>query len=80
MEIVSVGEIERQYPDEWVLVEITRDHKDYRRARGRLLAHSQDRDTLTEPHRSFRAEHPNALLFEFYTGDLVADEDVSIVL
>lgn len=77
---VRIGEIEREHPDEWVLVEITRDHKDHRRARGRLIAHSPDRSDLDEPHRRFRAEHPDALLGEFYTGDLVVDKDVIIIL
>jgi len=80
MEIVTVGEIVRRYPDEWVLVEITRDHKDYRRVKGRVLAHSRDRDALIQPHHRFRTEHPDGRVFQFYAGPIVADEDVSIVL
>ena len=72
-EVVPYEEVERQYPDEWVLIEITRDHKDHRRVKGRLLAHSSDRAALDEPHRRFRGEHPDALLYEFYTGDIVAE-------
>lgn len=78
--ITTVEDIERQYPDEWVLIEIVRDHKDRRRVTGRLLAHNPDRASLFEPHRRFRVQHPDALLSEFYTGDIVAREDVSIVL
>ena len=80
MDIVTVAEIERQYPDEWVLLEITRDHKHHRRVAGRLLAHSPDRDALVDPHRRFRAEHPRAHLYTFFTGDLVADKDVVVIL
>ncbi len=79
-DIVTVAEIERRYPDEWVLVEITRDHKHHEQVAGRLLAHSAERDDLDEPYRRFRAEQPRARLFEFFTGDLVADKDVVVIL
>lgn len=79
MEIIRVAEIERRYPDEWVLLEITRDHKDHRRVAGRLLAHSPDRTALDEPYSRFRAEHPRARLYQFYTGDVLA-KDVTVVL
>ena len=79
MEIVTVARIEREHPDEWVLVEITRDHKDHRRMAGRLLAHSPDRATLDEPYERFRAEHPRARLYEFYTGDIVAPGGVAVL-
>ena len=79
MEIVTAAEIERRYPDEWVLLEITRDHKDHQRVAGRLLAHSPDRADLDEPYRRFRTGHPNDRLYEFYTGDLVA-EGFTVVL
>jgi hypothetical protein len=80
MEIVSVAEIEQRYPDEWVLLEITRDHKDPRRVAGRLLAHSPDRAAVHERHRRFRAEYPRARLYQFYTGALAADEGVTVIL
>ena len=78
-DVVTVAEIERRYPDEWVLVEIVRDHKHHERVAGRLLAHSADRDDLDEPYRRFRAEHPRAHLYEFYTGDVVP-EGVVVIL
>jgi hypothetical protein len=78
-EIVTVAEIERRYPDEWILLHITRDHKAHPRVAGRLLAHSANRADLDEPHRRFRAEHPNARLYEFYTGALVAEGFVAIL-
>jgi hypothetical protein len=76
----TVAEIERQYPDEWVLVEIVRDHKRHERVVGRLIAHSPDRAALVKPHRRFRAEHPSTRLYTFFTGDLVADKDVVVIL
>ena len=79
-DIITVAEVERRYPDEWVLVEIVRDHKHHERIAGRLLAHGPDRDALDEPYRRFRAEHPRTRVYQFFTGDVVADRGVSVVL
>ena len=78
-EIITVAEIERRYPDEWILLHITRDHKAHPRVAGRLLAHSPDRADLIEPHHRFRMEHPRARVYQFYTGALVAEGFVAIL-
>ena len=78
--IMTVAEIEQAYPDEWVLIEITREAKDHRRARGRLLAHSPDRADLDEPYQRFRADHPDTLVSEFFTGGEQIPEGVVVVL
>ena len=81
MKTMTVAEVQEQYPDEWVLIEITRDRKDPRRVRGQLLAHSPHRGDLNESHRRFSAERPHARFFQFYTGALVDEsEDVAIIL
>ncbi len=77
--IRTITEIEREYPDEWILLEITRDNRDYRRVAGRLLAHSPDRAALDEPYERFRADHPRAQTFELFTGDIVP-EGVVVIL
>jgi hypothetical protein len=77
--IRSVAELERAYPDEWILLEIIRDHRDYRRVAGRLLAHSPERTALDGPYEHFRADHPGARVFELFTGD-VAPEGVVVIL
>jgi hypothetical protein len=73
MDTMSVAEIERQYPDEWVLLEITRDHRQHHRVVGRLLAHGLDPADLDEPNQRARAERPQAHLYRFFTGALVAE-------
>ncbi|MGH2350392.1 MAG: hypothetical protein ACRDJN_02105 [Chloroflexota bacterium] len=78
-EIIMVAEIERRYPDEWVLLEITRDHKNHVKKVGRLLGHSRNRDELDEPFNRFRAAHPNARTYEFYTGDIVPKGFVAVL-
>ena len=79
MEIVTVAEVEQQHPNVWVLLEVVRDHKDHARVAGHLLAHSPDRADLEKPYRDYRAVHPRARLYEFYTGTLVAEGVAAIV-
>ena len=80
-ESLTVAEIERRYPDEWVLVEITQDQKRHEGVKGRLLAYSKHRHDVAGPHHRFRHEHPDAHLYEFFTGDLVPkDRDFVVVL
>lgn len=79
MASLTVGHIQQQHPDEWVLLAITRDDKDPRRVAGRVLAHSRDRAALDAPYHRFRAEQPRARVYEFFTGALVA-EGVTAVL
>ena len=76
---LSVAEIERQYPDERVRLEITGDHKRHERRAGRLIAHSPHRADLDEPYRRLRAEQPQVLTYVFYTGELVRDDAVVIL-
>lgn len=78
--ILRVAEIEQLYPDEWILLEITRDAKDSRRVAGRLLAHSRDRDDLDEPYEMFRADHPQRRVYEFFTGGDKVPDDVVVIL
>jgi hypothetical protein len=78
--IQTVAEIEREYPDEWILLEITRDAKDSRRVAGRLLAHSRDRADLSEPYDRFRADHPDTRVYRFVTGGEKIPEGVVVIL
>ena len=78
-DLMTVAEIERRYPDEWVLVEIVRDSKYHERKVGRLIAHSPDRGALHEEHMRYRPEHPGTHEYVFYTGDVVQD-GFSVVL
>lgn len=77
---VPYAEIERQYPDEWVLVEVVKPHSDYRRERVRLIAHSRNRDDLDEAYLNARTAAPKALLGTVYTGKVEIPEGVAVVL
>lgn len=76
---ITIADAYEHYPDEWVLMEITRDHNDYRKTWGKVIAHSTNRDDIDEPYRRFREDHPATLTFEFFAGDLVP-RDVVVVL
>jgi hypothetical protein len=78
--VVRYEEVEQQYPDEWVLVEVVKPHNDYRKERVRLIAHSPNRDDLDEPYWRERAAAPEALLGEFWTGKVEIPEGMSVVL
>jgi hypothetical protein len=79
VEIITVANAQRFYPDEWVRIEITRDNRDHQRIQGRLVGYSPERTVLEEPYRRFRAEHLNTQVYEFYTGALVADGVIAIL-
>ena len=79
-EVVPYEEVERQYPDEWVLVEVVKPHNDYRRQRVRLIAHSPNRDELDESYWRARAAAPKALLGQLYTGKVEMPEGMVAVL
>ncbi len=78
--IQTVAEIEREYPDEWVLLEITRDRKHHHRIAGRLLAHSRDRADLNEAYHQFRGDHPDTRVYQFFTGGEKIPEGVVVIL
>jgi hypothetical protein len=70
-EVLTVAEFERRYPDEWVLIEIVKDHRRPERVKGRLIAHTPDREGINEPYSRFRATHPETRTYQFFTGDLL---------
>jgi hypothetical protein len=78
-EVMTVAAIEQRYPDEWVALEITRDHKHPAKVRGRLIAHGPSPDDIHEPHLRFRAAHPEARTLQFFTGDVVAPGVVAVL-
>ena len=63
--------IERLYPDQWVVVEVTRVSRANQALAGRVLAHSPDEDEITGAAVRAREERPAADLWTFYTGELI---------
>ena len=78
-DVLTVADVERRYPDEWVAMEVIRKHKNDARTLGRVLFHSRERDAILAPLLRYRQAHPEAHLYHFFTGDLVP-EDAVVVL
>ena len=66
-----IATIERKYPDQWVLVEVTRVDRADQALAGRVLAYAADKGEITRQTIRAREEHPEADLWAFYTGDLI---------
>ena len=63
-----IATIERLYPDQWVVVEVTRISRANQPLAGRVLARSPDEDEITREAVKAREERPGAHLWTFYTG------------
>jgi hypothetical protein len=68
-----IATIERLYPDQWVVVEVTRESRSRGPLAGRVLAHSPDEHEITREAVKAREEHPGTQLFTFYTGALIPE-------
>jgi hypothetical protein len=71
--------IERLYPDQWVVVEVTRASRSRGPLAGRVLAHSPDEHEITREAVKAREERPTAQLWTFYTGEPIP-EGVIVIL
>ena len=75
----ALDEIERAFPNEWVLVEETAWDEMKLPVRGRALAHSSERSDLTQQIRQIARQHPGVKLFSFYAGKKIPDGLVPIL-
>ena len=79
MDEKTIQEIERLYPNEWVLVEETAWNETEMPVRGQVLAHSPERDALTRQIRQVTRQRPGVKLFSFYTGEKISEDTVPIL-
>jgi hypothetical protein len=63
-----ISTIERLYPNQWVTVEVTRHRPSRGPLDGGVLAYAPDEKEITRAAVQSRQEHPDALLWTFYTG------------
>jgi hypothetical protein len=68
-----ISTIERLYPDQWVVVEVTRVSRAHQALAGRILAHAPDEDEITREAVKAAEERPTAHLWTFYTGALIPE-------
>ncbi|MFQ6059262.1 MAG: hypothetical protein ACE5MB_10350 [Anaerolineae bacterium] len=64
-EIVLISEVETLYPDEWLLFEVVETDEMNRPIKGRLLAHTPDRELAEEAFLEAEAEH----VYFYYNGE-----------
>ncbi|MGH7774620.1 MAG: hypothetical protein ACREQA_20540 [Candidatus Binatia bacterium] len=76
---LSVPEIERRYPDEWVLIEVVKFDKIKGPLVGRVLAHSPNRQDLVELNRAFCERSPRRMTYVFFAGP-VAPEGYTVIV
>jgi hypothetical protein len=78
-QILTIEEIKRRYPDEWVCLEVAQEDELGQPAAGRLIGHDREKRRVLEAAKAYRAEHPQARGFLFYTGELIPQGQVVIL-
>ena len=73
-EVMTVEEIERRFPSEWILLEDPETDEMGRVLRGKAIYHSKDRDDVYRKDRQLR---PRSAAY-LYTG--ILPEDVAVAL
>ena len=71
--VCSLEQIEEQYADQWVLVEETLWNKSSQPLAGRVIAHSQEKETVVETGVQYGKRHPDVRLFLFYAGEKIPE-------
>lgn len=77
-QVLRLDEIERRYPDRWVLVEETAWDTQGNPTHGRLCVQSEKREDLEGELKALHAR-PGVKTFIFYTGDKIP-EDTTVLL
>ncbi len=72
----TVAEIESRYADQWILMKETVWDEQGSPVRGVVVAHSPDREALTEPVTQLRRENPGVKTYIFFTGDVMPENTV----
>lgn len=66
--LLTEGELVALYPKEYVLVEVVLGKNRPEWKKGRLIAHSSDKDEVLDVVESFVKRHPGAQTALFFTG------------
>lgn len=75
MELTDIPSLERQFPDEWLLIDVTETDDLGRPTRGRLLTHSPNREALDDYWRT----HPVTLPYVVWSGSKPKKGVVSVL-
>lgn len=72
-----IAEVEKQFPDEWLLFEVSELDEQKQPVRGKLLGHSKSRQEIHEVVMQKRS--PNHLLCLRFAGDPVPPDMVAVL-
>ena len=78
-EALSIPEIESRYPNEWVILEVTKSDKIRGPLFGCVLYHSRNRRDLVEVNRGFCERNPRKMTYVFFAGP-VAPEGYTVIV
>ena len=69
--IQTIEAIEKEYPNEWIEVEVVEMAKDdFTPLKGRLIAHGKDSNKVNEEAISYIRQHNIKTIYRNYTGEL----------
>ncbi|MBI2909045.1 MAG: hypothetical protein HYX92_15485 [Chloroflexi bacterium] len=76
-----IKDMEAQYPDEWVLIEVTKSDRYGRASEGKVIARggAGEKEALVEKHIDFRRANPDAVTYLHWTGRLIP-EGLGVIL
>ena len=73
-EVRLIAEVEKEYPDEWLEIEVTQMADDgFTALEGRLIAHGKDRKKVSEIALLYYKEHDVKTTYSGYTGDITVE-------
>lgn len=70
-ELLTIEELMRRYPDEWVCLAVTKEGRNGQPVAGHLIAHHRDKQQVMKAAKAFRTSNPQARGALFFTGELI---------
>jgi len=64
-EIITINELEKKYPNEWILIEVIEENEYGEPIKGKLIAHDKVRDEIYEKIRSTTGD-----ISMFFAGEI----------
>ena len=69
--LLTVEEIQNEYPDEWVCVEVIEEDENGELRAGHLVAHDREKSMVVKAAAAFRSQNPKSRGSFFFTGELI---------
>lgn len=69
---LTIEEIRKFWPNEWVLIEVTR-VENHQAVAGRVIEHSPDEGVLIRREQNFHRHHSSTETFLFWTGAVIPE-------